>query len=104
MENIQRHGIAEIVYYVQTKESGSQVLKRSDNLYPYPEFEEKGTDPTLCEHVKSLAFTFLDEEDNRVDLTEVEGRARTPQERVTRSRIICWMRVRERPGMRSWRN
>jgi general secretion pathway protein J len=62
LENIQRHGIAEIVYYVQTKESGSQVLKRSDNLYPYPEFEEKGTDPTLCEHVKSLAFTFLDEE------------------------------------------
>jgi general secretion pathway protein J len=62
LENSQRRGIAEIVYYVQTKESGSKVLKRSDNLYPYPDFEEKGTDPTLCEHVKSLAFTFLDEE------------------------------------------
>lgn len=62
LENSHRRGIAEIVYYVQAKEDGSQVLKRSDNLYPYPKFEEKGTDPTLCEHVKSLAFTFLDGE------------------------------------------
>jgi general secretion pathway protein J len=73
LENSQRRGIAEIVYYVQTKEGGSQVLKRSDNLYPYPEFEEKGTDPILCEHVKSLAFTFLDEEGSDNDSWDSES-------------------------------
>ena len=75
LENSHRRGIAEIVYYVQAKEDGSQVLKRSDNLYPYPEFEEKGTDPTLCEHVKSLAFTFLDDERSENDSWDSESDA-----------------------------
>lgn len=73
LENSHRRGIAEIVYYVQAKEDGSQVLKRSDNLYPYPKFEEKGTDPTLCEHVKSLAFTFLDDEGSENDAWDSES-------------------------------
>ena len=73
LENSHRRGIAEIVYYVQTKEGGSQVLKRSDHLYPYPEFEEKGSDPTLCEHVKSLAFTFLDDEGSENDSWDSES-------------------------------
>ena len=75
LENSHRRGIAEIVYYVQAKEDGSQVLKRSDNLYPYPEFEEKGSDPTLCEHVKSLAFTFLDDEGSGNDSWDSESDA-----------------------------
>ncbi len=53
-----RGGIAEIVYYVQTKTDGQQVLKRADHLFPYPPFEEKGSDPVLCQHVKSLAFKY----------------------------------------------
>jgi general secretion pathway protein J len=61
-EKSHRQGIAEIVYYVQRKEDGHNVLKRADNLYPYPDFEENGADPTLCEHVKSLAFTYIDAE------------------------------------------
>ena len=73
LENSTRRGIAEIVYYVQTREDGSQVLKRSDNLYPYPEFEEKGADPTLCEHVKSLAFTFFDNEGSENDSWDSES-------------------------------
>ena len=73
LENSQRRGIAEIVYYVQTKEDGRQVLKRSDNLYPYPEFEAKGADPTLCEHVKSLAFTFFDDEGSDNDSWDSES-------------------------------
>lgn len=52
-------GIAEIVYYVQTGRDGVAVLRRADHLYPYPRFEEKGTDPVLCENVKSLAFTYV---------------------------------------------
>jgi prepilin-type N-terminal cleavage/methylation domain-containing protein len=75
LENSHRRGITEIVYYVQTKEDGNQVLKRSDNLYPYPEFEEKGADPTLCEHVKSLAFTFFDEEGSENDSWDSESDA-----------------------------
>ena len=34
----------------------------------------------------------------------VAGRALTPQDSVTRSRIARWIRVRERPGIRSCRN
>ena len=57
-----RGGIAEIVYYVQAKNDGQMVLKRADHLYPYPSFEEKGSDPVLCRYVKSLAFKFYDTE------------------------------------------
>ncbi len=55
-------GIAEIVYYVLVKTDGQRVLKRRDNLYPYPPFEENGSDPVLCNHVKSLAFKYYDAE------------------------------------------
>jgi general secretion pathway protein J len=55
-------GIAEIVYYVQAAGDGSWRLKRADNLYPYPAFEERSLDPVLCENVKSLAFEYIDAE------------------------------------------
>lgn len=57
-----RQGIAEIVYYGKSSEDGHLTLKRADNLYPYPEFEEKGSDPALCKYVKSLSFKFYDQE------------------------------------------
>jgi len=57
-----KHGIAEIVYYVQGKDDGQQVLRRGDHLYPYPPFEENSGDPVLTEHVKSLAFKYYDSE------------------------------------------
>jgi len=55
-------GVAEIVYYVQGKDDGQQVLRRGDHLYPYPPFEENSGDPVLTEHVKSLAFKYYDSE------------------------------------------
>jgi general secretion pathway protein J len=55
-------GIAEIIYYVQVRRDGVAVLRRADHLYPYPRFEENGTDPVLCENVKSLAFTYVGED------------------------------------------
>ena len=61
-DNTSRGGIAEIVYYVQSKTDGQLVLKRADHLFPYPPFEEKGDDPVLCRHVKSLAFKYYDAE------------------------------------------
>ena len=45
-------------------DDGRRVLKRSDHLYPYPEFEERPDDPVLCKDVKSLAFKYIDAEDN----------------------------------------
>jgi general secretion pathway protein J len=62
LDNSSRDGIAEIVYYVQAKTDGQLVLKRADHLFPYPPFEEKGSDPVLCRHVKSLAFKYYDAE------------------------------------------
>jgi general secretion pathway protein J len=62
-----RGGIAEIVYYGQAKDNGEVVLKRADHLYPFPEFEEKGSDPVLCRHVKSLAFKYYDAEGEETD-------------------------------------
>jgi len=57
-----REGIAEIVYYVQAMPDGSCQLKRADHLYPYPRFEERSSDPILCENVKSLAFLYYAED------------------------------------------
>lgn len=55
-----QEGIAEIVYYLQPMPGGGLRLKRADHLFPYPRFEERGTDPVLCENVKSLAFDYVD--------------------------------------------
>jgi len=72
-ETSNRNGLAEIIYYIMAKEDGNLVLKRSDNLYPYPDFEEKGSDPTLCEHVKSLAFKYYDDEGSESDEWDSES-------------------------------
>jgi general secretion pathway protein J len=60
-------GIAEIIYYVQAASESDLVLKRADNLYPYPAFEERGSDPVLCKYLKSLAFKFYDQDGTEFD-------------------------------------
>jgi len=67
LEKSKRNGIAEIIYYVQAKNNGQIVLKRADHLYPYPEFEEKGGDPVLCNNLKSLAFKYFDADGSEFD-------------------------------------
>ena len=67
LEKSKRDGIAEIVYYVQAKNDGQMVLKRADHLYPYPEFEEKGGDPVLCNNLKSLEFKYFDADGSEFD-------------------------------------
>lgn len=67
LEKSNRDGIAEIVYYVQAKNDGQMVLKRADHLYPYPEFEEKGGDPVLCNNLKSLVFKYFDADGSEFD-------------------------------------
>jgi len=67
LDKSSRSGIAEIIYYVQAKTDGQLVLKRADHLYPYPPFEEKGSDPVLCRRVKSLAFKYYNAEGEESD-------------------------------------
>jgi general secretion pathway protein J len=66
-EKSRPEGIAEIVYYVQPGDNGTFILRRSDTLYPYHPFQEKGTDPILCENLKSLRFTYYDPEGDDAD-------------------------------------
>lgn len=67
------NGIAEIVYYFQAAPGGGLRLKRADNLYPYPRFEESSIDPVLCENVKSLAFEYVDAEGKVFDEWDSES-------------------------------
>ena len=62
LDGSKRGGIAEIIYYVQARSDDQLVLKRADHLYPYPPFEEHGSDPVLCLYVKSLSFKYYDAE------------------------------------------
>jgi general secretion pathway protein J len=61
-------GIAEIIFYVQAKDKDHLVLKRSDRLFPYPPFEEKGSDPVLCKYLKSFEFKYYDQEGTEFDV------------------------------------
>jgi general secretion pathway protein J len=55
-------GIAQIVYYVQEDEKDGYVLRRSDKLFPYPEFEEDPMDPVVCEQVRAFELIYYDDE------------------------------------------
>ncbi|MEW6673900.1 MAG: prepilin-type N-terminal cleavage/methylation domain-containing protein [Thermodesulfobacteriota bacterium] len=82
LEKNTRQGIAEIVYYVQTGADGMFILRRSDTLYPYKPFQEQGTDPILCENLKSLKFTYYDNEgddSNRWDSDSEDFRYTSPR-------------------------
>lgn len=67
LEETGRDGIAEIRYYVQPTADGQVVLRRSDALYPFGSFVEKGSDPILCRQVRSLKFIYYDREGNEFD-------------------------------------
>ena len=68
-----RQGIAIIIYYVAEDQEGRIILKRSDELYPYPDFEEKEDDPILCEYLKSFELVYFDDEDNATDYWDSES-------------------------------
>ncbi len=55
-----RTGITEITYYVDEDPDGNLVLRRRDRLYPYEYPQEEIQEPVVCEHVKSLVFTYYD--------------------------------------------
>ncbi|NNG01635.1 MAG: prepilin-type N-terminal cleavage/methylation domain-containing protein [Desulfobacteraceae bacterium] len=66
--NDNRTGIAQIIYYADTDADDGIVIRRQDNLYPYPDdFEKKEGDPILCERVKGLTFTYYDHDNEETD-------------------------------------
>lgn len=70
-----RRGVAEIVYYTTESDDGRIVLRRADSLYPYETDEERAGDPVLCEKIKSLKFTFYDDEGETHDTWNSEDEA-----------------------------
>lgn len=65
-------GIAAIVYYIQQDEQNGFILRRSDDLYPFKDFEENRIDPILCNQLKSLRFAFYDNEESEYDAWDSE--------------------------------
>lgn len=65
--------IAEIVYYVSEDEESRYNLRRSDRLYPYEPPEGEADDPVLCEKVKSLVFTYYNNEGESYDTWDSES-------------------------------
>jgi general secretion pathway protein J len=59
---VHNEGVAEIVYYVTRLDHGEYVLRRSDSLYPFAEFEEKNTDPIVCKQIQEFSVTYYDNE------------------------------------------
>ena len=68
-----KKGIAEVIYYVKAADDGHLSLIRADNLFPYPEFEKRGSDPVLCKYVKSLSFKFYDRDGIEFDVWDSDS-------------------------------
>jgi len=67
-------GIAQIVYYVQEAEDQTYELRRQDMLEPYPEVEERASDPILCRKVRSLSFTYYTAEGEEFESWDSESK------------------------------
>jgi general secretion pathway protein J len=77
----QDSGVAEIVYYVTRYHDEGYVLRRSDTLYPYAEFEEKNTDPIVCKNIQGFSITYFNdtgEESDEWDSESSENEYATP--------------------------
>lgn len=65
-------GIAEIVYYVQRVAEDRYVLRRSDRIDYESEWEPSAYDPVLCEQIRSLTFTYYDQEGEEFEAWDSE--------------------------------
>ncbi len=67
-----RQGVCRIVYYVHQRWDDTLVLRRADDLFPFPEFEERSDDPVLCDNLLDLEFGYLDAEGEMTDRWDSE--------------------------------
>ncbi len=65
-------GIAEIVYYVEAVGEDLYILKRTDRVVYESEWEPSVYDPVLCENIRSLKFTYYDQEGTEYDFWDSE--------------------------------
>lgn len=76
-------GVAEIIYYVNYRnDDDGYVLRRSDTLYPYEEFEEKNTDPIICKNIQDFSISYYnesEEENEEWDSESSEHEYATPR-------------------------
>lgn len=68
-----RQGVCRIVYYVHQRGEKSLVLRRSDTLYPFPEFEESEDDPILCDQILALQFGYVGADGDAVETWDSES-------------------------------
>jgi general secretion pathway protein J len=68
-----RQGVCRIVYYVHQRWDDTLVLRRADDLFPFPEFEERSDDPVLCDNLLDLEFGYLDAEGEMSDRWDSEA-------------------------------
>ena len=73
LEQSSREGVAQIAYYEKPTEEGTFQLLRADTLYPYPSFEANDRDPILCEMIKRLEITYVDDEGLDYDYWDSES-------------------------------
>lgn len=73
LEQSTRAGVAQITYYESPLDEDLFRLRRADKLYPYPPFEIDLRDPVLCDMVKRLEITYLDQEGNDYDYWDSES-------------------------------
>lgn len=73
MEQSRREGVAQIAYYEIPAGEDLFELRRTDNLYPYPSFEAQDRDPVLCEGIKRLEISYLDQEGNDYEYWDSES-------------------------------
>lgn len=73
MEQSSREGVAQIAYYETPAGEDLFQLRRADNLYPYPAFEAQDRDPILCDGLKRLEVSFLDQEGNDTEYWDSES-------------------------------
>ena len=68
-----RQGVCRIVYYVHQQSDETLVLRRADDLFPFPEFEERNDDPVLCDNLIELQFGYLDADGEMSDRWDSEA-------------------------------
>lgn len=95
-DGVQGEGVAEITYYVHELADGNKLLRRSDHLYPYEEFEEKNTDPIICKDILTFDVTYYDEEGE--DTNEWDSESSEYQYATPRSiAIVLIVGAKEKP-------
>ena len=68
-----RTGIARVIYYADQLPDDSLVLRRADDLFPFPEFEKSTDDPILCDGLVDFKLAYGDEEGETSDAWDSES-------------------------------